>query len=68
MTFFPNNEKIKLLERTSSKDARKHPEKKRGTFMEKTTLKKIIRVVRELEIKMSKNNSQFEFYKKKKHR
>lgn len=36
--------------------------------MEKNTLKKIIRAVRELEIKMSKNDSQFEFYNKKKHR
>lgn len=36
--------------------------------MEKTTLKKIIRAVRELEIKMSKNDSQFEFYNKKKKR
>lgn len=36
--------------------------------MEKTTLKKIIKAVRELEIKKSRNNSQFEFYKKKKRR
>lgn len=36
--------------------------------MEKTTLKKIIGAVRELEIKMSKNDSQFEFYWKKKHK
>lgn len=36
--------------------------------MEKTTLKKIIKAVRELEIKMSKNDSQFEFYQKKKRR
>lgn len=36
--------------------------------MEKTTLKKIIRAVRELEIKKSVNDSQFEFYWKKKHR
>lgn len=35
-------------------------------IMEKTTLLKIIRAVRELEIKMSKNDSQFEFYSKKK--
>lgn len=34
--------------------------------MEKTTLKKIIGAVRQLEIKMSKNDSQFEFYQKKK--
>lgn len=68
MTFFPNNETISTLERTSSKDARKHPEKKRGTFMEKSTLKKIIGAVRELEMKKSVNDSQFEFYKKKKRR
>lgn len=36
--------------------------------MEKTTLKKIIGAVRELEIKKSVNNSQFEFYWKKKHK
>lgn len=36
--------------------------------MEKTTLLKIIGAVRELEIKMSKNDSQFEFYWKKKHK
>ena len=36
--------------------------------MEKTTLKKIIKAVRELEIKMSRNDSQFEFYNKKKKR
>lgn len=36
--------------------------------MKKTTLKKIIGAVRELEIKKSKNDSQFEFYNKKKHR
>lgn len=36
--------------------------------MEKTTLKKIIGAVRELEIKMSVNDSQFEFYNKKKRR
>lgn len=36
--------------------------------MEKTTLKKIIRAVRDLEIRKSKNDSQFEFYNKKKHR
>lgn len=35
--------------------------------MEKTTLKKIIRAVRDLEVKKSKNDSQFEFYWKKKH-
>ncbi len=36
--------------------------------MEKTTLKKIIRAVRDLEVKKSRNDSQFEFYNKKKHR
>lgn len=36
--------------------------------MEKTTLKKIIKAVRELEIKESRNDSQFEFYNKKKRR
>lgn len=36
--------------------------------MEKTTLLKIIRAVRDLEVKKSKNDSQFEFYNKKKHR
>lgn len=36
--------------------------------MEKTTLKKIIRAVRELEIKKSINDSQFEFYNKKRNR
>lgn len=36
--------------------------------MEKTTLLKIIRAIRDLEIKKSKNNSQFEFYQKKKRR
>ena len=34
--------------------------------MEKTPLKKIIRAVRELEVKKSVNDSQFEFYWKKK--
>lgn len=36
--------------------------------MEKTTLKKIITAVRQLEIKKSVNDSQFEFYSKKKRR
>lgn len=36
--------------------------------MEKSTLKKIIRAIRELEIKKSINDSQFEFYQKKKRR
>ena len=36
--------------------------------MEKTTLKKIIRAVRDLEVKKSVNDLQFEFYNKKKHR
>lgn len=34
--------------------------------MEKTTLKKIITAVRQLEIKKNINDSQFEFYSKKK--
>lgn len=57
-----------MLERKSSKNAGKHLEKKRGTFMKKSTLLKIIRAVRELEVKKSKNDSQFEFYQKKKRR
>ena len=36
--------------------------------MKKTTLKKIIKAVRELEIKKSVNDSQFEFYNKKRRR
>lgn len=36
--------------------------------MEKETLKKIIRAVRDLEVKKSRNDSQFEFYWKKKHK
>lgn len=36
--------------------------------MEKTTLKKIIGAVRDLEVKKSRNDSQFEFYWKKKHK
>lgn len=36
--------------------------------MEKTTLLKIIRAVRDLEVKKSVNDSQFEFYWKKKHK
>ena len=36
--------------------------------MEKITLEKIIGAVRDLEIRKSKNDSQFEFYNKKKHR
>lgn len=36
--------------------------------MEKTTLKKIITAVRQLEIKKSVNDSQFEFYSKKRRR
>lgn len=66
MTFFPNNERIRTLERTSKKGT--HPRKERGHIMEKTTLKKIIEAVRELEIKKSRNDSQFEFYQKKKRR
>lgn len=67
MTFFPNNETISTLERTSEKDA-KAPRKEKRHIMEKSTLKKIIRSVRELEIKKSKNNTQFNFYWKKKAR
>lgn len=37
-------------------------------IMEKTTLKKIIKAVRDLEIKKSVNDSQFEFYSKKRKR
>ena len=37
-------------------------------IMEKTVLKKIIKAVRDLEIKKSINDSQFEFYQKKKRR
>ena len=64
MIYFIKSERIRTLERTSLKDARKHPEKKRGTFMEKSTLLKIIREARNLEIKMSKND----YYNKKKRR
>lgn len=46
----------------------KAPRKEKRHNMEKTTLKKIIRAVRELEIKESKNDSQFKFYWKKKHK
>ena len=46
----------------------KHPEKEKGTFMEKSTLKKIVGAVRELELKKSRNDSQFEFYDKKRRR
>lgn len=42
--------------------------RKEEHIMEKTTLKKIITVVRQLEIKKSINDSQFEFYSKKKRR
>lgn len=45
---------------------RVNPRKKK--IMEKTTLKKIIGAVRELEIKKSVNDSQLEFYNKKKRR
>lgn len=42
--------------------------RKEKHIMEKTTLKKIIRAVRELEIKKSVNDSQFKFYNKKRRR
>lgn len=67
MIYFIKSETISTLERTSLKDA-KAPRKERGTFMKKNTLLKIIREVRNLEIKMSKNDSQFKFYNKKKKR
>ena len=43
-------------------------QKRKRHIMEKTTLKKIIGAVRELEVKKSRNDSQFEFYWKKKHK
>lgn len=46
----------------------KRVESQKENIMEKTTLKKIIRAVRDLEVKKSRNDSQFEFYWKKKHR
>lgn len=66
MTFFLNNERIRTLERTSKKG--KKPRKEKRHIMEKTTLGKIIKAVRELESKESVNDSQFEFYQKKKRR
>lgn len=63
MTFFLNYETISTLERTSDEG-----KSQKENIMEKTTLTKIIRAVRELEIKKSKNDSQFEFYWKKKHK
>lgn len=55
-----------MLERTSKKGT--HPRKEKRHIMEKTTLKKIITAVRQLEIKKSVNDSQFEFYSKKRRR
>lgn len=46
MIYFTKSERIGTLERTSTKGT--HPRKERGTFMKKTTLKKIIRAVRDL--------------------
>lgn len=43
-------------------------QKRKRHIMEKTTLLKIIRAVRDLEVKKSVNDSQFEFYSKKKKR
>lgn len=63
MTFFPNNEIIPTLERTSDEG-----KSQKENIMEKITLKKIIGAVRDLEVKKSVNDSQFEFYNKKKHR
>lgn len=45
-----------------------HPRKEKEHIMEKTTLRKIIKAVRELKIKESRNDSQFEFYNKKRRR
>lgn len=53
---------------TRLKGQAKRAEAQKEHIMEKTTLRKIIKAVRELEIKKSKNDSQFEFYNKKKHR
>jgi hypothetical protein len=49
LIYFTKSERIRTLEKTSTKGT--HPRKERGTFMEKTTLKKIIGAVRELEIR-----------------
>lgn len=46
----------------------KRAKAQKENIMEKTTLKKIIKAVRDLEVKKSVNDSQFEFYNKKKHR
>lgn len=66
LDFFSNNEKIYMLERTSKKGT--HPRKEKRHTMKKITLKKIITTVRQLEIKKSINDSQFEFYNKKRRR
>ena len=67
MIYFIKSERIRTLERASTMGT--HPKKeKRHTIMEKTVLKKMIKAVRDLEIKKSVNDSQFEFYSKKKHR
>lgn len=50
------------------KGQEKRAKAQKESTMEKTTLKKIIRAVRELEVKKSRNDSQFEFYNKKKRR
>lgn len=67
MTFFSNNETISTLERQAQR-MQESTQKRKRHIMEKTTLKRIIRAVRELEVKKSKNDSQFEFYQKKKRR
>lgn len=63
MIYFTNNEIIPTLERTSDEG-----KSQKENIMEKTTLLKIIRAVRDLEVKKSRNDSQFEFYNKKKRR
>lgn len=63
MTYFIKSERIRTLERTSDEG-----KSQKENIMKKTTLKKIIRAVRDLEVKKSKNDSQFEFYNKKKRR
>lgn len=65
MTFFIKNETISMLE---NKLQRKRKTSRKKNTMEKTTLLKIIKTVRELEIKKSKNDSQFKFYNKKRRR
>lgn len=63
MIYFIKSERIRTLERTSDegKSQKEH-------IMEKTVLKKIIKAVRDLEVKKSVNDSQFEFYNKKRRR